>query len=142
MQTDWTATGNILWSPRAGFNWDVLQNQKTLLRGGIGMFSGRTPYVWISNQYGNTGIEFTRYDVRSNVPPFVSDPYNQPEGFAAQSNEVDLIDDGFMFPQVLRLDMAVDQELPWDMKFTWEQIYSKNINECLTQNINLKPTGV
>ena len=141
VQTDWTATGNILWSPRAGFNWDVLQNQKTLLRGGIGTFSGRTPYVWISNQYGNTGIEFTRYDVRSNVPPFVSDPYNQPEGFAAQSNEIDLINNDFKFPQVLRLDLAVDQELPWDMKFTWEQIYSKNLDDCLTQNINLKLTG-
>lgn len=141
VRTDWTATGNILWSPRAGFNWDVLQNQKTLLRGGIGMFAGRTPYVWISNNYGNTGIEFTRYDIRSGVPAFVSDPYNQPGGFTAAANEIDLIDDQFKFPEVLRLDLAVDQELPWDMKFTWEQVYSKNINDCLTQNINLKLTG-
>jgi hypothetical protein len=141
VQTDWTATGNILWSPRAGFNWDVLQNQKTLLRGGIGVFSGRTPYVWISNQYGNTGIEFTRYYVTSGVPAYTPDINNQPKGFTAQGNEIDVINKDFHFPQVLRLDLAVDQELPWDMKFTFEHIYSKNVHDVLYQNINLKQTG-
>jgi hypothetical protein len=28
------------------------------VRGGIGCFSGRNPFVYLSNQYGNTGIEF------------------------------------------------------------------------------------
>ena len=30
------------------------------VRGGVGIFSGRTPYVWLSNQYTGTGLEFTR----------------------------------------------------------------------------------
>ena len=39
--------------------------------------SGRTPYVWLSNQYGNTGIEFRRLAVGFNVNnrvTFVPDP--------------------------------------------------------------------
>ena len=47
---------NILWSPRAGFNYDVAGDQKTQLRGGTGVFTGQPLYVWISNQLGNTGM--------------------------------------------------------------------------------------
>ena len=39
-----------------GFNWDVSGNQKTQVRGGTGVFTGPPPYVWISNQVGNTGV--------------------------------------------------------------------------------------
>jgi len=45
-----------LWSPRAGFNWDVARDQKTQVRGGTGIFTGPPLYVWISNQLGNTGV--------------------------------------------------------------------------------------
>ena len=46
-------------SPRFGFNWDPTGDGKQQLRGGVGIFTGRTPYVWISNSYGNTGVEST-----------------------------------------------------------------------------------
>ncbi len=53
-------------SPRAGFNWDLSGggSARQQVRGSIGYFGGRTPYVWLSNQYGNTGIEFRRLAVR------------------------------------------------------------------------------
>ena len=57
--------GPTMFSPRAGFNWDLSgggQNRQQV-RGGVGMFSGRTPYVWLSNQYANTGIDFTRLSI-------------------------------------------------------------------------------
>jgi len=47
----------VTWEPRAGFNWDINGTGKQQLRGGVGMFQGRTPFVWISNNYGNTGVE-------------------------------------------------------------------------------------
>ncbi|MEZ5287676.1 MAG: hypothetical protein R2712_23315 [Vicinamibacterales bacterium] len=41
---------NILWSPRAGFNWNVDAERRTRVRGGTGIFTGRPAYVWISNR--------------------------------------------------------------------------------------------
>ena len=31
-------------------------DQRTQVRGGTGVFTGKPPYVWISNQIGNTGV--------------------------------------------------------------------------------------
>ena len=40
-------------SPRVGFNWDLSHgsDNRQQIRGGVGSFAGRTPYVWLSNQY-------------------------------------------------------------------------------------------
>jgi hypothetical protein len=145
IKTDQVASGNLLFSPRLGFNWDVFKDKKTQVRGGIGIFSGRTPYVWISNQFSNTGIDFTRFDLKNPTFKFVADPLNQPEsgpGLVSGISEVDIIDSNFTYPQVLRTNLAVDHELPWGIIGTLEVIYSKNVNEILYQNLNLKETGV
>jgi hypothetical protein len=141
IKTDQAASGNLLFSPRIGFNWDVNKDKKTQVRGGIGIFSGRTPYVWISNQFSNTGIDFTRFDLRNPTFSFVADPLNQPEsgpGLVSGISEVDIIDKNFTYPQVLRTNLAIDKELPWGIIGTLEFIYSKNINEILYQNLNLR----
>lgn len=145
IKTNQAASGNLLFSPRVGFNWDVNKDKKTQVRGGIGIFSGRTPYVWISNQFSNTGIDFTRFDLRNPTFAFVPDPANQPEsgpGLKSGISEVDIIDKKFTYPQVLRTNLAVDHELPMGIIGTLEFIYSKNINEILYQNKNLRQTGV
>ena len=49
-------SGNLMFSPRLGFNWDLFGNKSTQIRGGVGVFTGRVPYVWMSNNYGNTGL--------------------------------------------------------------------------------------
>lgn len=47
---------NVLWSPRLGFNWDASGGSRTTqIRGGTGIFSGRPPFVWLSNQVTNPG---------------------------------------------------------------------------------------
>ena len=44
------------YSPRFGFNWDVTGDQRNQVRGGIGSFSGPTPFVYLSNAFGNSGL--------------------------------------------------------------------------------------
>jgi len=145
VKTDQAASGNLLFSPRVGFNWDVFKDKKTQVRGGIGIFSGRTPYVWISNQFSNTGIDFTRFSLNNPTFKFVDDPLNQPEsgpGLVSGVSEVDIINKDFTYPQVLRTNLAVDKELPMGIIGTLEFIYSQNLNEILYQNLNLRPTGL
>ena len=41
-----TPKTQILWSPRVGFNWDPTGDKTTQIRGGLGVFTSRTPWVW------------------------------------------------------------------------------------------------
>ncbi|MEY2559755.1 MAG: hypothetical protein QOG51_170, partial [Verrucomicrobiota bacterium] len=52
--------GDLIYSPRIGFNWDVFDNKKTQVRGGTGIFGTRTLGVLYTNQYGGTGVDFKR----------------------------------------------------------------------------------
>jgi len=146
LSTSNVPSGNILWSPRLGFNWDVYGDRSTQVRGGSGIFSGRPPFVWVSNAFSNTGMDLGRIDVRGdNTPQFEPDPFNQPgpgQGLPTQqTSEINLIDDDFKFPQTWRTNLAVDQELPFGLIGTVEAIFSKSVNEVNFENINLNRVG-
>ena len=140
-----------MWSPRAGFNWNLSGDgsRRFQVRGGLGLFTGRTPYVWLSNQYGNTGVQFTNISTSystSNFIPFVADPNNQPttvSGGAAGRQTVNVIDPDYSFPSVVRANLALDRELGfWGLVGTAEVLYSKTIKDIFYQNLNMKATGV
>ena len=132
----------LLWSPRVGFNWDVNGNRTTQVRGGTGLFTGPPLYVWISNQVGNTGVLTGFEDVRNTkLRPFNPNPdaYKPTNvtGAPASSYELALTEPDFKFPQVWRSNIAVDQQLPWDLIGTAEFIYSKDVNGISYINANL-----
>ncbi len=147
LKTDEVPSG-VMWSPRAGFNYAIGQNNAEQIRGGVGLFSGRTPYVWLSNQYGNTGIEFRRITAGFNVNnriPFISDATQQPTsvvGANTATNEIDLIDPDYKYPSLLRTNVAYDRQLGFfGLIGTAELLYSRNIHDIKYQNLNLRQVG-
>jgi Carboxypeptidase regulatory-like domain len=132
----------FLWSPRFGFNWDVKGDQRTQVRGGTGVFTGPPPYVWISNQIGNTGV-LTGFDTISNTTsrpfnpnPDTYKPKGQPTGAPAATYELALTDPGYRFPQVWRTNFALDRKLPWGFSSTTEYIYNRDVNGTYYINAN------
>ena len=64
-------------SPRLGFHWDVRDG--TAIRGGVGIFTGRDPYSWMSFAYSNTGTGALLLNCSgAGAPNFVADPNAQP----------------------------------------------------------------
>jgi hypothetical protein len=55
--------GEDLFQPRFGFNWEA--SDRVSVRGGVGLYSGGNPNVWLSNNYSNDGI--TNVQVREFV---------------------------------------------------------------------------
>jgi hypothetical protein len=135
------------YSPRVGFNWDVNGDQKTQVRGGTGLFSGKPPYVWISNQIGNTGVLFGFIDTLTNVTTNGFNP--NPDkykpaatGGVAASYELDVTDKGFRFPQTWRTNIGVDRRLPWGLVGSLDYIYNRDLNAPVYVQANLPaPTG-
>lgn len=154
LATNTAPSGNILWAPRVGFNWDIFGDRSTQLRGGIGIFTGRPAYVWISNQYGNTGV--TQYQVNggylnassggSGNVFFSPDGSNLPDagdpgtGPAKYTSEIDLSDPNLKMPQVLRYDIGLDHQLPMGFVGTVEFQYSKTVNDFVYEKLNIKPS--
>lgn len=143
----------IMWSPRLGFNWDVFGNKTTQVRGGTGLFTGRVPFVWLSNQFSNNGQLNGAYSVGSSASSanpitnpagikFVPDPYAQKTatdlGKTAGRGAINVVDRNLKFPQVFRTNIAVDQKLPWGIIATVEAIFSKTYNNVNFINLNRK----
>jgi hypothetical protein len=137
-------SGNILWSPRLGFNYDASGDRQTVVRGGVGIFSGRPPYVWLSNAYGNTGQEQVSLSCGVLVVPvFTVDPNNQPttcnpaSAPSAGRPSVVYFDSDFKFPQALKLAIGVDRQIAWGVVGTVDFLYTKAINQFYLQDVNL-----
>lgn len=138
--------GQFQFSPRLGFNYATDEARTTQIRGGTGIFSGRTPYVAVSNVYSNTGVDFARVDVRN--PGFFV-PTATPEAQRAaaqnlptgQTSEINLLSDDFTLPQVWRTNLAVDQRLPGGLVATFEGLYTNTLNDVAYRNLNLNQTG-
>jgi hypothetical protein len=133
-------TGDLMISPRLGFNYGI--NAKHQVRGGVGVFAGRTPFVWISNAFGGTGIETTT--LSSTNVPFNPDPFNQPKDFPVGSSaiSVDAVDPDFKFPRVLRATLGYDAELPFGLRGSLEGMYTSTLQDVYYTNRNKIDAGV
>jgi hypothetical protein len=141
-QTGVMPESKVLWSPRVGINWDVGGNQKTQVRGGTGVFTGKPAYVWVSNQIGNTGVLIS--ELRNLAPgsafPFNPDPDRYKlaaTGLPSASYTLNVTDPDFKFPQVWRTNVAVDRKLPGGITSTTEYMYAKDINGIYYIDANL-----
>ena len=142
-RTDRTPSAKPLFAPRLGFNYDILGDRSLQLRGGTGVFTGRVPFVWLSNQYSNSGMLFSTVDVVGTANPalrFIPNANNQASaGSGSTRAEVNLVSENFKIPQVFRTNLAADIKLPYGIIATLEGIYSKTINNVIYRDINLLP---
>ena len=114
--------------PRFGFNYTFDRDRPTQLRGGVGLFGGAAPNVWLAGTYQNTGLNYAEYTLNNPGPiftPEVNPPYIPAGGAAtpacypvatlatcARAN-VDIAAPGLKLPSVWKANLAFDHELPW-----------------------------
>ncbi|MBN8663361.1 MAG: carboxypeptidase regulatory-like domain-containing protein [Chitinophagales bacterium] len=141
----------LLLSPRVSVRWDVEGDKSLVIRGGTGVFTGRIPFVWLTNMPTNAGtaqfqgaisnsssagaatLAGIRFDPRldrwkSLLPTPAS---GAPVNFV-------LIDPQFKFPQIWRTYFAIDKRLPNDVNLTLEGSIATDINAVQMRNAALK----
>ncbi len=120
-----------LFSPRIGFNWDIVGDRSVQLRGGTGIFTGRLPFVWIGNVISNPGSNPNLYPTAAPIP-------TKHNSSLEQSFDLNAMAPDFKWPQMWTTNLAIDKKLPGDMLFTLEAIYGKDINSVFVRNANLQ----
>ena len=129
----------LMVSPRLGFNWYLTDDHKTLLRGGTGIFTGRVPFVWLSNAFNSNGVEMKSTTISTSVPGMTN--YQQVLNNVAsassttQKPDIAVVSKKFKYPQVFRSNLALEHTLPGDVKMTLEAIYSKTMNNVFFENL-------
>ena len=147
------------WSPRAGFRWSIPE-EKLIIRGGTGLFTGRIPFVYLTNLPTGVGpYQFPALviptTVGANLNNFLFNPdphaynpfYNTTlpanifptkGGTVVPTGAYALIANNFKFPQVWRTDFAIDKQLGNGFSGTLEALYTKDVNAVYMFNANQK----
>jgi outer membrane receptor for ferrienterochelin and colicin len=140
-------------SPRLGFTYRV-PDEKIVVRGGVGIFTGRVPLVWPGGIYNNNGINQGSFTASSSQNPnalntirFRPDPNNQwrasDVGITLSKGGLNLISKEFRLPKIIRASLGFDKQLGAGWSTTIEGFVTKNMNEIFYTNVNiLPPVGV
>lgn len=161
-RNDYTIDGAEQLAPRVSFNYALDEQRKVQIRGGLGVFLGRSPWVWLSNSYGNAGFgrflrtftaagsmptlqqylagTFTDSDPTFKFDP--ANPYGTTNATAAFGGDVAFMKKGLKLPTNMRGNLAVDFKLPFlDSKLSLEYIHTDVMEAIFYRQINLVSGG-
>ncbi len=143
LSTSQLPSTKVMVNPRFGFNLDVKGDKKTQIRGGLGLFSGRPAFVFVSNAVGNNGMQAGQISLdNTKLYPFSpiitrNTPAPTP-GIPAASYNIAPIEKKFRFPQVFRTNLAIDQKLWWGMVGSAEFLFTQSVSNIFYYNANQK----
>ena len=150
----------VMINPRIGFNYDVNGDKSVQIRGGAGLFTGRPPFVYISNQMGNNGVlngdvNYTGVfgsglpgggPTNTQIPFNPTVPAKLPQNLAplvvgtpASSYNIATTEEKFRFPQVFKANLAVDAKLGGGVIGSVEGLFTQSVSNIFYYNANLKP---
>ncbi len=132
IRNDANIDGVSLLMPRLGFTWDAREN--LTVRGGVGLYSGGNPNVWISNAWSNDGLTNVQLQLRNfdaarsvldgsipltgarpgyDIPQELFDAVAATTAANASDENLVLIDPGYDQPREWKFALGATYDLPW-----------------------------
>jgi len=157
IRNDANIDGVDILQPRIGFTWDA--NDFTRVRGGVGIFSGGNPNVWISNSYSNDGItnvqtggvtfDQSLFELQLtgagrpgfDVPQALVDQVANTTPEDAATSRLVLIDPDYEQPSELKLALGATFDLVDDYRLDADLLYSKQRDSAVYRDISQRVVG-
>lgn len=139
-------------SPRVGFSYDLGGDGTQVVRGGTGLFFGRTPYVFMGNALSNTGRSQLTLDCRGTDVPapdfrrFAADPSTIPSACASGSAttsglpSVNVFSADFQQSYAWKANVGYDRRLFGAWRVGVEGVVSRVRENYLVSDANLRTT--
>ncbi len=155
VRNDHNIDGVDLLMPRIGFTWEARED--ITLRGGIGLYSGGNPNVWLSNAYSNDG--FTNVQLRRSFGDSIFDlplsgsgrpGYDVPQSMVdevlattvdnASDSRLVILDPGYDQPSEWKFAIGATWQMPWfdiqaDVDYLHSEMNDPAIYVDLSQSI-------
>ena len=139
----------ILFSPRVGLSWRRYYDEGVLsAEVGGGIFTGQVPFVWVVNNYSNTGVEQKGLrlmgkteggKVVESAADFSVTP--SPTTISNTSFMLNAMDSKFRYPQNFKANAAVGYKSFNGWSARVEALYTKAINNVVFRNVAVEQSG-
>lgn len=148
-----------LLQPRLGFNYIV--DDETFVYGGLGLFAGGNPNVWLSNNYSNNGVAISASTLEagkgandnenaaidaallaSNTNNFGLElPALSADQLVGGDGAVNAMSDDFEVPALWKYNLGIQREFENNLILGADIIYSKQQNSAKTVALNTVKVG-
>jgi outer membrane receptor protein involved in Fe transport len=130
--------------PRLGFAWTPGESNRTVVRGGYGVFYGRTPSIMIGTAHSNNGINVQTITFAGDQIPQYPNIYTSlPTGATLPKPTIFVFDPDFQNPKVQQSSLGVEQQLGGDFSVGATYQFVKGDDLPRSRDVNVStPTTV
>ncbi|MGE5718001.1 MAG: hypothetical protein ACM369_15240, partial [Acidobacteriota bacterium] len=127
---------------RAGFAWTPRGQDRTVVRGGYGMFYGRSPAIMIGTAHSNNGINVqTLTFTGANQPTYPNTFPSIPTGVTLPKPTIFVFDPTFVSPLVQQASIGVEHAVTPDIAVALSYLYANGQHLQRSTDVNVGSPG-
>ncbi len=126
--------------PRVGFAWKPRESNRFVVRGGYGVFYGRTPSIMLGTAHSNNGLNIIPLTFSGTaVPTYPNRFASRPTGGTLAPPILYFFSKDYVAPVTQQASLGIEYELVKDLAVSVGYIFVKGTHIGRTRDINLRP---